>query len=61
MNDERNLPMKKENKLQVKDLMTVGIFATIYIVVKIIVGFLGVVPIVCGILPMLTSLVCGTV
>ena len=61
MNDERNIPMKKENKLQVKDLMTVGIFATIYIVVKIIVGFLGVVPIVCVILPMLTSLVFGTV
>ena len=61
MNCERKTIMKKENKLQVKDLMTVGIFATIYIVVKIIVGFLGVVPIVCVILPMLTSLVCGTI
>lgn len=53
--------MKKENKLQVKDLMTVGIFATIYIVVKIIVGFLGVIPIVCVIIPLFTSLACGTI
>ena len=34
--------MENKKKLQVKDLMTVGIFATIYIVVKVIVGFVGV-------------------
>lgn len=53
--------MENKTKLQVKDLMTVGIFATIYIVVKIIVGFLGVVPIICVILPMFTSIICGTI
>lgn len=53
--------MENKNKLQVKDLMTVGIFATIYIVVKIIVGFVGVLPILCVILPMITAIVCGTI
>lgn len=53
--------MENKTKLQVKELMTVGIFATIYIVVKIIVGFLGVVPIICVILPMFTSIICGTI
>ena len=40
--------------------MTIGIFATIYIVVKIIVGFVGVIPILCVILPMITAVVCGS-
>ena len=53
--------MEKKNKLEVRDLMTVGIFATIYIVVKIIVGFVGVIPILCVILPMITAIVCGPI
>lgn len=53
--------MENKKKLQVKDLMSVGIFATIYIVVKVIVGFVGVLPILCVILPMLTAVVCGAI
>lgn len=53
--------MKNENKLQVKDLMTVGIFATIYIFVKVVVGFIGVLPILCVILPTITAVICGTI
>ncbi len=53
--------MENRKKLQIKDLMTVGVFATIYIVVKVIVGFIGVVPILCVILPMITAVVCGTI
>ncbi|MCR5141412.1 MAG: MptD family putative ECF transporter S component [Ruminococcus sp.] len=53
--------MEKKMKLEVKDLMTIGIFATIYIVVKIIVGFVGVIPILCVILPMITAVVCAPI
>lgn len=55
------MDQRKNKKLGVKDLMTVGIFATIYLVVKIIVGFLGVIPIICLILPLFTSIVGGIV
>ena len=48
-------------KLTVKDLIQVGIFAAILLVVKTIVGFIGVVPILCAILPAITALVCAPV
>ena len=53
--------MEKKMRLEVKDLMTIGVFATIYIVVKIIVGFVGVIPILCVILPMITAVVCAPI
>lgn len=46
-----------EQKLNVKDMITVGIFAAIMIVVKTIVGFIGVVPFLCAVLPAVTALV----
>ena len=48
-------------KLNVKDLIQVGIFAAILLVVKTIVGFVGVVPFLCAILPAITALVCAPV
>ena len=51
----------KTETLNVKDLIQVGIFAAIFLVVKTIVGFIGVVPILCAILPAITALVCAPV
>ena len=51
----------QSGKLNVKDLIQVGIFAAILLVVKTVVGFIGVVPILCAILPAITALVCAPV
>lgn len=48
-------------KLNVKDMINVGIFATILVVIKIVSGFIGVVPILCVILPAITAVICGPV
>lgn len=49
------------NKLSIKDMINVGIFATIFAVIKIISGFAGVVPIICVILPAITALISAPV
>lgn len=48
--------MRKE-KLGVKDWITVGIFATILLVVKLVTGALGVVPLLCVLTPEINALV----
>jgi energy-coupling factor transport system substrate-specific component len=49
------------NKLNVKDMINVGIFAAILAVLKIVSGFIGVVPIICVILPAITAIISGPV
>jgi len=51
----------KSEKLNVKDMINIGIFTTILVVIKIVSGFLGVIPIVCIILPAITAIICGPV
>lgn len=48
-------------KMNVRDFITVGIFAAIIIVVKTIVGFAGVIPLICAILPPITAIVCAPI
>ena len=48
-------------KMNVKDLIQVGIFAAILLVVKTVVGFIGVVPFLCAILPAITALICAPI
>lgn len=48
-------------KLNVKDMIHVGIFAAIIILIKTIIGFAGVIPLVCAILPVITAFFCGPV
>ena len=52
--------MKKEG-INVKDLIQVGVFAAIILVVKTVVGFAGVVPFICAILPAVTALICSPI
>lgn len=49
------------NKLNVKDMINVGIFAAILTVIKIVSGFVGVIPILCVILPAITAIISGPV
>jgi energy-coupling factor transport system substrate-specific component len=49
----------EKNKLQTKDLITVGIFTAIYYIMFFAVGMLGYVPIFYILLPVLLPIVCG--
>ena len=51
----------KKDKINVKDLIQVGVFAAIILVVKTIVGFAGIIPFVCAVLPAVTALVCSPI
>ena len=51
----------KENKLKVKDLVTIGVFAVIYFIVYFIVGMIGIVPLVFLFFPMVLGMVTGVV
>ena len=51
----------KEKKLKIKDLVTIGVFAVIYIVVTFAVGMIGVIPILFLIYPTILGIVSGTV
>lgn len=48
-----------KNKLQGKDLITVGIFTAIYFVLMFMCGMLGYIPIFYAILPLVVPIVCG--
>lgn len=50
-----------ENKLKVKDLVTIGVFAVIYFVVMFGVGMIGMVPILFLIYPSILGIVSGTI
>ena len=49
----------EKNKLQGKDLITVGIFTAIYFVLMFMCGMLGYIPIFYAILPLVVPVVCG--
>jgi energy-coupling factor transport system substrate-specific component len=51
----------KSNKLSVKDLVTIGIFAVVYFVVMFGVGMMGMVPILFLIYPTVLGVVTGTI
>ncbi len=51
----------EKKKLEVRDMITIGIFATMIIVVKTIVGFIGMIPIFNAILPAITAIVCAPI
>ena len=51
----------KEKKLKIKDLVTIGVFAVIYLVVMFSVGMIGVIPILFLIYPTILGIVSGTV
>ena len=51
----------KEKKLKIKDLVTIGVFAVIYIVVTFAVGMIGVIPILFLVYPTILGIVSGTV
>ena len=46
-------------KINVKDMINVGIFAVILAAIKVVSGFMGVIPIVCVILPAITAIISG--
>lgn len=50
-----------KNKLKIKDLVTIGVFAVIYFVVMFAVGMIGLVPILYLIYPTLLGIVTGTI
>ncbi len=49
----------EKKKLQTKDLITVGIFTTIYYILFFAIGMLGYIPILYVLLPFLLPIVCG--
>ena len=51
----------KENKLKIKDLVTIGVFAVIYFVFMFAVGMMGVIPILFLIYPTILGIVNGTI
>ena len=51
----------KEQKLKIKDLVTIGVFAVIYFVVTFAVGMIGVIPILFLVYPTILGIVSGTV
>lgn len=51
----------RENKLKIKDLVTIGVFAVIYFVVMFGVGMIGMVPILFLVYPTLLGIVTGTI
>ena len=51
----------KEQKLKIKDLVTIGVFAVIYLVIMFSVGMIGVIPILFLIYPTILGIVSGTV
>lgn len=54
--------MKKTNKLQIKDLVTIGIFTAIYFMVNVIVMVCGgIAPLVWIFMPTILSLLCGVI
>ena len=51
----------KEQKLKIKDLVTIGVFAVIYLVIMFGVGMIGVIPILFLVYPTILGIVSGTV
>ena len=51
----------KEKKLKIKDLVTIGVFAVIYLVIMFGVGMIGVIPILFLVYPTILGIVSGTV
>ena len=51
----------KENRLKIKDLVTIGVFAVIYFVVMFGVGMIGIIPIMFLVYPTILGIVSGTV
>ena len=51
----------KENRLKIKDLVTIGVFAVIYLVIMFSVGMIGVIPILFLVYPTILGIVSGTV
>jgi len=51
----------KEQKLKIKDLVTIGVFAVIYLVIMFGVGMIGLVPILFLVYPTILGIVSGTV
>lgn len=51
----------KEKKLKIKDLVTIGVFAVIYLVIMFSVGMIGVIPILFLVYPTILGIVSGTV
>ena len=51
----------KENKLKIKDLVTIGVFALIYFVVMFGVGMIGIIPILFLVYPTILGIVTGTI
>lgn len=51
----------KEQKLKIKDLVTIGVFAVIYLVIMFSVGMIGVIPILFLVYPTILGIVSGTV
>ena len=51
----------KEKKLKIKDLVTIGVFVVIYLVIMFSVGMIGVIPILFLVYPTILGIVSGTV
>ena len=51
----------KDKKLKIKDLVTIGVFAVIYLVIMFSVGMIGVIPILFLVYPTILGIVSGTV
>ena len=51
----------KDNKLKIKDLVTIGVFTVIYFVFMFGVGMMGVIPILFLIYPTVLGIVTGTI
>ena len=51
----------KEKKLKIKDLVTIGVFAVIYLVIMFGVGMIGVIPILFLVYPTILGIVSGTI
>jgi len=51
----------KENRLKIKDLVTIGVFAVIYFVVMFSVGMIGLIPILFLVYPTILGIVSGTI
>ena len=51
----------KEKKLKIKDLVTIGVFAVIYVVIIFALGMIGFLPVLYLVYPVLLGIVSGTV
>ena len=51
----------KEQKLKIKDLVTIGVFAVIYVVIIFALGMIGFLPVLYLVYPALLGIVSGTV